>query len=458
MMLVNAAAPKRSRLVAWAAIACAALVAALALVALSGTKTGLVLSLTAVGGPLAAYATTFAPLVFPFGAYVVLVPFDDILRLPAFGTVTKLIAIASAGAFLLQLLRTRSFAVPNRSILWWVAFYGWMSLSVLWALDQEWALQRMETPWLLFGLYVLVAILPANRRTLWFTVALVVAGGAAAAAYGTYLFHSGINVTTAGRLFIIEDSGEIDPNHFAAALILPISLTLMLLFRVRSFWRISLVALLLLEMAGVVVSGSRGAMLAVGVLFAYWLFRSGRVAALLATAVAASIPFIVLRSSIVDRFSSAIASGGAGRLSIWQVGLAAFKHNWLLGAGYGNFPMAYDRFFFDAFQQHFAHWHRVAHDLPISVGVELGVVGLILLGGAWYGQFRMLRDIERGSDLFDLRIALEGALLGLLATSLFLDIMTYKYTWLAFMLVALTYTAARGRARSSSSWREAAIS
>lgn len=440
MIASNATQPNRSRLFAWIAVACAALLAALALIALSGTKTGIALTIAAIGGPLAVYSTAFAPLVFPFGAYVVLVPFDDILRLPAFGTATKLIAVASAAAFLLQLLRTRSLAIPNKAILWWIAFYGWMSLSVLWALDQDWAIQRLTTPWLLFGLYVLVAILPAGRRTLWFIVALAIAGGVVAAAYGTYLFRSGIDVTSAGRLFIIEDSGQIDPNHFAAALLLPLSLSLMLLFRARPVWRVPLLGLILLEMAGVVVSGSRGAMVAVGVLFAYWLFRSGRRVALLGIAAAASVPFFLLRSAIADRFSTALASGGAGRLSIWQVGFAAFKHNWLFGAGYGNFPLAYDRFFFDVFQQKFAYWDRVAHDLPLSVGVELGVIGLILLAGAWYGQFRMLTNVSRDSDLFDLRIALEAAMIGLLVASLFLDIMAYKYTWLTFMLVALTYT------------------
>ena len=63
------------------------------------------------------------------------------------------------------------------------------------------------------------------------------------------------------------------------------------------------------------------------------------------------------------------------------------------------------------------------------------------------GRESLAELVDSGHPLFDVRIALEGALLGLFVSSMFLDIMYRKYVWLAFMLVALTRSFALEHAR-----------
>ena len=49
----------------------------------------------------------------------------------------------------------------------------------------------------------------------------------------------------------------------------------------------------------------------------------------------------------------------------------------------------------------------------------------------------MMRDVPADDPDYALRLALEGALIGLFVAALFLDVMITKYVWLAFMLAAL---------------------
>ncbi len=83
-----------------------------------------------------------------------------------------------------------------------------------------------------------------------------------------------------------------------------------------------------------------------------------------------------------------------------------------------------------------------AHNLLVSNAVERGIIGLVLVLAAWFFQWRVGSWIGRKSSLFDARIALEAGTLGLFVNAMSLDIMFYKYTWLAFMLAVLVRNAA----------------
>jgi len=143
-------------------------------------------------------------------------------------------------------------------------------------------------------------------------------------------------------------------------------------------------------------------------------------------------------TSIWERFSTALSTGGAGRLSIWMVGMQAFKKYWLLGAGLGNFQDAYDRAYISVYQQINAHWSRPAHNIILGAAVELGVIGLTILLFAWFSQYKVLSTNDKHNAYYDVAIALQGALVGSFVASLFSDSMYDKYTWLVFMLTMLT--------------------
>jgi len=140
---------------------------------------------------------------------------------------------------------------------------------------------------------------------------------------------------------------------------------------------------------------------------------------------------------LLNRFLSASASGGSGRLDIWRTGLAAFREHWIVGAGSGSFATAYDRVYLQVFQAHDMGWTRAAHNMLIQNGVEYGVVGLVLLAGAIICTFRSLPKLLPDHPLFGMRAGLVGALLGLCVAGFFVDLTTAKVFWLALSLFAL---------------------
>ncbi len=420
-------------------LASMAAVAALAAVTLAGTKTGFALALGATLGPALAYAAIVAPLAFPFTAFVALVPFDNVLNPDGTGTVTRLLAIASGIALLFYIVRTGRLVRPSAWLFTWVALYAWMAASAFWALDTAAVFALFPTAAQLLALYIAVSLFPADARALRWVAGTALIGGVLAAGYGAFLFTQGLDVGKGDRLWITTDTGNfVDPNHFAAALILPFSLALALTLYARKWWQALLgVAALVAVTEGIVVSASRGAIIGVGAILVYALVRSAHRIRLLLLSGFAVVCASLTQSSLGDRFAAALSSGGSGRTDIWQVGIAAAKSHWLIGAGYNNFAFAYDQAFLQATQIHFMSWHRAPHNILLNVVVELGVPGTLLLIAAWYGQLRMMRGIGPADPNFPLRLALEATIIGTFVAALFLDVMVMKYVWLTFALVAI---------------------
>lgn len=419
--------------------------AAVGAIMLSGTKTGVVLALLATLGPIVLYGVLAVPLVFPFALFVLLVPFDNLLALSSVGTLTKLVAIACGAAFILWLLRTRRYVLPTRAVAVWGGFMLLQIVSLVWAIDPALSLQRLATPLELYTLYAAASFMPVNERVLRTLIVAAIGGAVIAGLYGAYVFHSGVDVSNNGRLFLANDETLIDPNHFAAALIAPFALALSALASTRSRVIGTLAAVAVACIAlGIAVAGSRGGILAVAVAFLYLCIRSRRRLAICAIGVAGLALALAMHGSALSRFSNATSSGGAGRFDIWKVGLTAFSSHWMIGAGFGNFPIAFDRAFLSVSEGYYTHWHRVSHNILVGTAVELGVIGLVVLLIAWWFQLRTADTIAPTHPLYWMRTGLEAGVCGLFFAGLFLDILTQKYLWLAFILLALVRNATRG--------------
>lgn len=422
-----------------------ALLAAYAAIVLAGTKTGIALAMLCVIGPLALYAAIFWPLIFPFGLFVLLVPFDNLLVISSSGTLTKILAIVSAFAMVVWILRTKRQVTPDRPLLAWGALMTWMVCSLLWAIDPRDAYQYLATSLGLFALYAVMSFVPIRVRTLGAILIAVVVAGVAAAVYGAYVFNHGNDIAGGGRLFLAtesslsESSTFINPDHFGASLILPFALVLGALSSTKNKWvRVASGLALVAITYGIAIAGSRGALIAIGIVFAYLVVRSRHRLPLAALGLGGVSLAIALNPSILMRFANATSTGGAGRADIWKVGLSSLQHYWLLGAGYANYPDAFDQYFLTVSQSYYTHWHRVSHNDLIGTFVELGIIGLAIYLAAWFVQFAALRKIDASSPLFSIRLSLEASVLGLFTASFFLNTMTQKYVWLAFIVIALT--------------------
>jgi len=422
-------------------------IAARASTALAGTKTGIALSLLVTLGPPLLYAAVIAPIVFPLGAYVFLVPLDGLLDTGAVGTVTKILGAATAGALVLYMLRRKRAVEPPHAAVWWLLLYLWSTASLFWAIDPPTAQTALPTVLELFGLYIVVAIFPIKMAGLRNIINMAIAGSAIAALYAVYFFHTGAGQAAAAdsRLFLSngDGSGVINPDHLAAAMVLPVALSCVAIIYNRNL----LVRLVCLAGVGAMLwtvdlSSSRGGALAVGAAILYLMVRDRHRLAL-GAGLGAIIVAVLATSgqSLIQRFATMTVNGGAGRSDIWHIGFLAFKEHWLFGAGYANFPFAYDSAFIRVPELFYTKWHRASHDIILNTAVELGVVGLILLICAWTSHFRLLSFIKPEHPLYPLRTALEASMIGLFVAGLFADIMSMKYAWMPFMLAVLTRTA-----------------
>jgi len=403
--------------------------------------------------PLALYAGLKRPLDFPFGLYVLLVPFDNLLAMGAFGTLTRLLAIV-AGVFLMIWILRRRCALPvSKPVAILFALALWMLGSSLWALDQGTALHIVPTYVGLFLLYAIlsaVPVSPSQFRTLLF---LVVVGGLCAAAYGINMFYHNPALAATDvpmRLVVQSGTSSVDPNHFANVLLFPVAIIIMWTLRVRRIEaKLAGIAGLAVLVTAILLSGSREGFTGIILISAYYAWRSRYRIQLLAAAAAVAVMMTSMQTSLWTRFSTALATGGSGRTAIWSVGIEAAKHRFLQGYGIGNFPSAYNLFYLGVHQPYPYGWESPAHNILVHYIVELGIVGVLLLGWFFWSQFRSLREIDKNNELYDYRLTLEASLIAIIAVSMTIDLFTYKYAWLVFGMVALLRNATLASQRNA---------
>ncbi len=391
--------------------------------------------------PFAFAVSLRAPLIFPFSLYAAVIPFENLVALGAVGSIPRVLAVISTAAIVARIIITKNLRLPGRPVLVWGVLIMFMAASIMWADNREAAFDWFSRYMQQYLLLVVVAMIPAKWSDVRAVMIALVIGGIFAALYGDYLLAQGGHAYRHDRLIVEAGDRQIDPNEFAAALILPFGLSMMYFLRASGVRKLLAFGPLAILAGGFIASGSRGALIAIAVLLAYLLWRSPYRSQLgLFLAIGGSAIFA---SPLVARFAVAVSSGGAGRTSIWKTGLVAFRKHPFVGVGIGNFQDAYDRAWFAVYHGTYKHWHIVAHNVIVQTGVELGVLGLALLIYAWIVQITDLRTVRAPAPYADIRASIEASTLALFVASLFVGIMHQKATWSVFLLAAIVVTYAR---------------
>ncbi len=391
------------------------------------------------------------PYLFPYGLFVILVPFDNLLRIGGAGTLTKLLGMLAAGFVVLQVLREKRIGCAPLAVYLALAYLAWLLLAVLWSPDLQAATLEAESMGSLVLLYAIFALAPIGERDLRAICACAVVGGVVASAYGIHMLHAGAAGEDYGRLMIDVDNRTIDPNHFANALLAPLALALVGLLRARKPGPLlAYGAAVVTIAAGQLISLSREALLGSVLIGAVLIAFSKR----RALGLAIGLPLVVLLPfavpSIGRRMLEAGATGGAGRSFVWHIVWRAIHAHPLFGWGTGGALEAYDRNYLAVYALVHQGWGVPPHNTPLHILLELGVVGLVLVGLAYLTTFRQFAGIRRGDGLYDLRVALTAALLALGFVSCFIDVANYKYLWIVLIAIAqLRSVAAERRAAGS---------
>jgi O-antigen ligase len=385
------------------------------------------------------------PYLFPYGLYIILVPFDNLLSIGNGSTLTKLIGALTIAAVLFSILRARRIVRPPLAVAFVMLYTFWMLLTMFWAVDAGGAWEDVKTMFNLLLLYAVLASAPIEERDLRAICTLVVVSGVAAALYGIWYFHQ-YPPSDDGRLFLNVAGRQIDPNGFADSLLGPIALALVALMNARTIYAflVSVAALAVLG-EGVLITLSREAMLGCVVVALVAVMMSRRRLLALALLLPSFALVLLFVPAVGARLGSAISSGGAGRTSIWQVDLQAWLQHPIFGWGAGSAFQAYSANLLSVAPHDFAGWDRPPHNIVLNVLLNLGIVGLVLLAAGAVLMFRQLTRIPRGDRLYDLRIALTAASAGIAVTALFIDNSTEKYVWVVLCAIAQLRTVMRSR-------------
>jgi O-antigen ligase len=363
--------------------------------------------------------------------FAALIPIEGAVLIEGFGTLSRFAGILFAVTYGVPRVSRLAFtAMPTAG---W-AYLAWAIVSLGWAIDTGVASAQLFTVIQLFIVAVLVADFviqqPGIVRPVLWTYSLS-AAATALIGFQSYL-------VTDARSAALEDQ---NPAQYAAVL-LPA-----LVFGVHEALngnrRLLGGAIALATILGVVISGTRGAWLAVVLVVPFFIFpRVPLRRRIMAVMGAVAVGILLLQLPGVadfstERLTTALSTGGAGRTDIWTVAATIYASHPILGVGWANFPVAYTGDVVRASGIGFYTYSGAAsHNIVIGTVVELGLVGLGLLA-----LFLVPLVLRRGSG--SEATVIQAALAALLVLAFFLDMIgNHKELWLMIGLAAgLTFAA-----------------
>ena len=377
------------------------------------------------------------------GVYAFLLPFDSLSAIGPEGvTLTMLAGAALTMVLLGTALMRRELRRPPRQALWWTLFVAWSLVTGLWALEGQNTLARLPTSLSLIALFLVALSTNVTRKELRTASLFAVAGAIAASFFLFSQYYAGrfYGTFSSGRGTIGTGAVAADPNYLAASFLLPLAVSIHGFLTARGLARkLAWLAVDAVLVFGILLTGSRGSMLAVAVMLVFFMYTRllSRTMMIPLMALVLVLPFL-MPDAFFNRLETTVDTGGAGRTVIWEGGLVAFVHHPLLGAGLNNFSTAYRDNVGSAPLYHGSYVYG-AHNVYLEVAVEMGVAGIALLLTAMIGQLlaasrcRKKLSQRAGGDI----VAYEAGCYAIMVAAFFIGVTWEKWFWLPWMLLAL---------------------
>lgn len=309
-------------------------------------------------------------------AFAASIPVEDAVQF-GIGRLSKVIGLAAFATWLAVIFvrgRLRPLTPVHIAA---SAFVTWSIASYFWSLDPSATLSKCVTLVQMLAVVWLVLDQAHSRFDLIRLMRAFVLGSLLSALVTSLHAHQG-NSTLGAKRFATDNAG---PNNAGALLAIAVMMALYLLAAdPKSRWRWLYRFFLPVGAVGIILSGSRGALVAfaVGLAIALVTTRNLRGGRLLVLAAAGAIALVLVATLVpqatLDRLgttNSEIQTGTLDkRLLYWRTAFRIWGEQPVQGIGSGSFQDA---------NYHLGNRAAVAHSLYMSVLVETGVVGLGLL-------------------------------------------------------------------------------
>lgn len=241
-----------------------------------------------------------------------------------------------------------------------------------------------------------------------------------------------------------------DINDYAALTVYATLIAIHLFEIVKSFSAKALISICItIMLAGITLSASRGAYLALAVTLGIYILRHPRKQLLLAMSIAAVvISFPFLPESVKARFiggdelgdniyAETTAHSTERRASYITFGVDYIVDHPILGAGYGTFSQLYPTSDFAKYEDNpltNSDRFRLAHNAYLEITFGVGFFGLACFAIMWLVALRDFelarRNAVRGTIRWGAANGFQLAMISLMITSLFLSIEHFNYTWI----------------------------
>jgi len=364
--------------------------------------------------------------------YVFTVPWD-IIAIPGIGTTTRFAGMAAIGAAVLTTALEGRFRKPDAIFGLATAFTVLSALSLLWTVSYPATVDAVrQYAQLLGSVWVVREVARTREQQKWLLVAFCLG---AFVPMGSLLNHywTGVQLDT--------DTVRYTATGFNAdgvALLLVIGMPMAWHLVLTSAGAVRAIALIYFALAptAILLTSARGAFLAGVVALSIVPLTLPRPSFRSFIAVTGSLLLIVaILASIVpksswDRIATIPAelSGGSltTRRDIWRAGLYFFPARPLLGSGSGSFGEVAQ-----SSPEYHPRSDMIAHNLPIGMLVEQGIVGVALFATLVAASALIICGMP-SSDRKLWAVIMTCWLVGMLSLSL----ERWKVTWLLFGLLA----------------------
>ena len=374
-------------------------------------------------------------------AFIMTIPLENTLEVPGLGRVSRVMGLLSGLVWLVAVARRGGLRRPHPFHGAFALFLVWGGLTLFWSVDPRSSASGFITLVQIFGMLIIIWDLIRTRPQIEAALQAFVLG-AGISAVGIIRGY----VTSPRPLFPAHErytigSFEVDGIALILALAIPAAWYLAIhkgKWSDRLPMRVVNFAYLPIAVFAMVLTGTRGAVVASipSALFVVWsIWKStGRTRIFGATAVILAGVLIAMLAppALLGRIGSAVDNlAGAGDRSetIWRRSLEVFNTHPIVGIGLDAHRVAVPLGFH--ITQGVAHSSigKEAHNTPISILVETGLIGLAAAGGL---AVILLRSVSRLSGP-DIRYwATQLAVIALGAQTLSLE--DSKSMWLFFGL------------------------
>lgn len=364
-------------------------------------------------------------------------PMEEVVKLPGLGTISRLLGLAVFAAWTAATFTTRRTRPPVSFHATFLALVVWVGFSLFWSLDPTASGARLLTYMQLFVLTLIVWDFCDSEKSILNVMQALIVGLWLNAANSYWNFARGIEA----EYERFSSSGS-DANEAALLLAIGIPFALYLALHSSTRWiGVFNMSYVPVAVVAIALSGSRTVIVAglAVVVYIVSIVRNMRPTAMIALLVLLIGGFaaisVVVPSSAVERSASvgtAVSEGELnGRAQIWSESVESFVERPLHGAGAGATREALPT-------------GKVAHNVVLTMAVELGLVGVILFALLGVTLIRAVWSMETDARNLWLAVLCTWAI-----GSLTLAIETRKYTWLVLGLAVAASSVAVSQERIS---------